>query len=762
MHKSLILTTILFLIFDTVSAQEFNVDSLHYSTKPKVGLVLSGGGAKGIAHIGVLKVLEELGIRPDYIAGTSMGSIMGGLYSIGYNATELDSIIRGINWEQMLSDKVPLSAVVPVEKHDYNRFLFSFGIEKKGPQLPAGLISGQGIAEEMNYLTWHVAHIDDFDDFYIPFRCVAADLISGKEHVFSSGRLSTAMRASMAIPSIFSPVKVDTMLLVDGGVLDNIPVLVCKEMGADIIITVNVGFEDKPNMDSFNNIGQVLMGSAMIHSNAMVDKSFANTDILISPPLSGYNAGSFLDAAAIIDSGEVAAIDKYDELKELADYLNKFESVPAPLPPKPIKKLKINNVNVGKLYSLNKKFVLGKFGLDEGEYYTKREINNGLHLLIGTRYVNNVNYSLKEDGDGYQLTIHPHESYRGSLNASVHYDNVHKAGAILNTTFRNILLKGSQFKLSGDISEYPRIAFDFYDYVGQKQNKGLFTSVRWEQSRIPLYDNHGSEIGQFTHSYTDINGGIFFAPGSKNILSLSSFYRISLINDNKGLLDLLAEDVERLGNNWWGFRFNYNQNSIDNQFFPTKGAFYNVKLDMPMQFGEIYRGVDSSYYEVSDIINVETNNYIRARIDYTRYFQLGDKFNIAPHASVGWASANMPFSDYFHIGGIPSSIRCNNVAFFGLMPREVMSNQYIIAKMDFRYSPLANVYLHAIGNIMDTQDEFWIELSDFDSVNYDNKIVWGGGLIVAYQSFIGPIEVGYARTNLHNKNRWYLSVGFPF
>ncbi len=762
MNKNLFAISILLLTINSVWAQQFNVDSLNYTSRPKIGLVLSGGGAKGMAHIGVLKVLEELGIHPDYITGTSMGSIMGGLYAIGYNAAELDSIVKGINWEQMLSDKVPLSAVVPIEKHDYNRFLFSFEVEKNGPQLPDGLISGQGIAEEMNYLTWHVAGTKSFDDFYIPFRCVAADLISGKPHVFDSGNLATAMRSSMAIPSIFSPVKLDSMLLVDGGVLDNMPVLTCKEMGADIIITVNVGFADKPTVESFNNIGQVLMGAAMISSNAMADISIENTDILISPPLSNYNAGSFMDASAIIDSGEVAALYQYQNLENLANYLKKFDEPTKKTIPPPLNKLKINKIKVGKLYSLNQKFILGKFGLEEGKYYTKKEINNGLHLLIGTRYVDNVNYNLEKDGDGYIITLYPQESYKGRLNATVHYDNVHKAGAIINTTFRNLLLSGSQLKLSLDISEYPRVAFDYYDYIGQKQNKGLFTNARWEQSRIPIYDTKGEEVGQFTHAFVDVNGGIFFAPGSKNLLSLSAFYRLSVINNRKGLLGYVTENVDRLGDNWWGLQFLYNQNSFDTQFYPTKGSFYNIKVEMPIQYGEIYKGLDSSYNQVQDLIHVAENHYLKTQVDYKRHLPIGNKLNIAPGASVGWATSTIPFADYFNIGGIPSILRCNNIEFFGLMPREIITDRYILAKLNFRYSPVNNLYIQAIGNVMDTGNELWFRLDNRDSVTATHNVIYGGGLLISYQSILGPIELGYARVNMHEANRWYITVGFPF
>ena len=430
-------------------------------SRPKIGLVLSGGGAKGMAHVGVLKVLEELDIRPDYITGTSMGSIMGGLYAAGYNAHELDSIIRLMDWNTLLSDKIPLSEVVPEEKHDYNRFMFQFDLTKKGTKLPNAMVEGQGIAEEMNYLTWHLTGINDFDDLQIPFRCVAADLISGEPYVFKSGNLVTAMRASMAIPSVFSPVRTDSMLLVDGGVLDNIPVKVCKDMGADIIITVNVGFREKPDFDDFESIGDILMGAAMIRSNYEANASLKETDILIAPDLSGYTAASFFDGDVIIGLGETAARERFDELASLADFLSLYPQKTIEKP-KLSKKIFIEDIKVENLGSLDKTFVLGKFGLKKGRHYTKDEINTGLHKLMGTRYVENINYSLKKGDNGMILTLLPKESYRSKYAFSLHYNNTYKASAIFNVTFRNRMVKGSKVSMGLEFSEYPRLSYRVY------------------------------------------------------------------------------------------------------------------------------------------------------------------------------------------------------------------------------------------------------------------------------------------------------------
>ena len=192
--------------------------------RPKIGLVLSGGGAKGVAHIGILKAMEEAGLTPDYITGTSMGSIMGGLYSIGYTADELKDIALNIDWDRILTNKVPLDKVTFEEKAYYGRYLLDFYMKGKELQLPTGVIEGQALLELFSKITRPVHEISDFNQFPIPFACVAANIVTGEPVVLNKGSLALSMRASMAIPTVFTPVKIDGKLLVDGGLVRNMPV----------------------------------------------------------------------------------------------------------------------------------------------------------------------------------------------------------------------------------------------------------------------------------------------------------------------------------------------------------------------------------------------------------------------------------------------------------------------------------------------------------------------------------------------------------
>jgi len=222
-------TAILFIPFNPASGQDT-------PKRPKVGLALSGGGAKGIAHIGVLKVMEEAGLKPDYISGVSMGSIVGGLYATGYTADSLEKIVRSIDWDLMLSDNIPENKVIFLEKRYFNNNILSLPVTKNKILLPAGLIRGQQIESTLSRYAWPAATISDFSKLPIPFMCMGTDISTCRNVEIKNGYLADAMRASMAVPSIFTPLRIDTILFVDGGMIRNFAVQEVRDMGADIVI----------------------------------------------------------------------------------------------------------------------------------------------------------------------------------------------------------------------------------------------------------------------------------------------------------------------------------------------------------------------------------------------------------------------------------------------------------------------------------------------------------------------------------------------
>ena len=316
MKRILVFLLVLFIILDVQGQRK------------KVGLVLSGGGAKGVAHIGVLKVLEEAGIPIDYIAGTSMGSLVGALYAIGYDAHTMDSLVRKQNWMFLLSDKVYRYNLPFSEKEETEKYLVSVPIKNNREiKIPSGFISGQNIYNLFSDLTIGYHDSLDFKKLPIPFACVASNLVDGKEVVQDRGVLPLAMRASMAIPGAFAPVRKNGMVLVDGGISNNFPVDIAKAMGADIIIGVDVQAELK-DASGLESVMGILDQMTSFLGIQKYEENKKMVNIYIKPDVTPYSAASFSSSAidTLIMRGEDVARSQWDELMQLKKELGLTES----------------------------------------------------------------------------------------------------------------------------------------------------------------------------------------------------------------------------------------------------------------------------------------------------------------------------------------------------------------------------------------------------------------------------------------------------
>jgi predicted acylesterase/phospholipase RssA len=282
---------------------------LHYApARQKIGLVLSGGGAKGFAHIGTLKMLDSLHIPVDYIVGTSMGGIVGGLYAMGYSGEEIEQLVRTTDWNEIFKDMPSRTNLLHSQRKTTGKYQLEFGLKGYTPVIPAGLIQGQKISLLLSRLTYRFGRVAQFDELPIPFRCVAVDIVTGTEVVFSSGSLARAMRATMSMPTVFSPVTWGDSLLIDGSILNNFPVDLCKSMGADIIIGVNVGSQP-PKKNELTTALDVLSQTIYMQGYSREKMNSENAQILVTPDLRNYTAADFEESKveSIIEEGCRAA-----------------------------------------------------------------------------------------------------------------------------------------------------------------------------------------------------------------------------------------------------------------------------------------------------------------------------------------------------------------------------------------------------------------------------------------------------------------------
>ena len=278
--KTLLITSLsLFLAIPLSYAQPAD------ATRPKVAVVLSGGAAKGIAHIGVLKVLEEAGIQPDIITGTSMGSIIGGMYALGYRADTLEKLILALDWSEVLSDEIPLEKVNFEEKPYFKNHLLELTFQNGHIQAPTGLIYGQQVELLLSRLALPAYTIEKFEDYPIPFQCVAADIAEGEPVILDEGYLPTALRSSMSIPTMFTPIAKDSLLLIDGGLIRNFPVEEAVDMGADIVIGVYTGWK-QAELEDLGDLSNIMLQSAFLLSlkDAEAQTPYIDAETTIAPP----------------------------------------------------------------------------------------------------------------------------------------------------------------------------------------------------------------------------------------------------------------------------------------------------------------------------------------------------------------------------------------------------------------------------------------------------------------------------------------------
>jgi NTE family protein len=345
------------ILFFLLSQNSFSQDTIK---KPKIGLVLSGGGAKGFAHIGVLKVIEAAGVKIDYIGGTSMGAVIGGLYASGYSATQIDSIFRTINFDNLLKDFTPRTSKNFYEKRNDELYAFVLPFNKFKIGIPEALSKGMYNYNLLSSFTKSVRHVRDFNQLKIPFLCIATNIETGDQVIIDKGNLAHAMIASSAFPTLFSPVEMNGMLLVDGGVTNNYPIEEVRKMGADIIIGVDVQ-DGLLGRNELKEATKILSQVTALQSIEKMKLNIINTDIYIKPDIKEYGLISFDKGLNIIKKGEEASFAVYDQLKKYGNQEYK---------PTHIKKtadsLDIANIEINPLKNYTRSYVIGKLGFKGG------------------------------------------------------------------------------------------------------------------------------------------------------------------------------------------------------------------------------------------------------------------------------------------------------------------------------------------------------------------------------------------------------------
>ncbi len=743
----------LFLILLIVTPFKTNAEE-----RPKIGLVLSGGGAKGLAHIGVIKVIEEIGIPIDYVTGTSMGSIIGGLYATGYDAILLDSTVKNIDWANIFNDDLSLNDLSMDEKEDEGRYFVSIPIKNYGLAIPQGIINGQKLSKLLIDLTASVSDISDFTKLPRPFTCIATDIVSGKPVLLDKGYLPEALRASMSIPSIMTPVKIDDKLLVDGGITINFPVQEALNLGADIIIGVDVG-APLYKEEELTSLFRIMEQATSFTNDNTTKEARKMCDILITPDIQGISSASFDIPEEIIKRGELAAMKQYAQLLELANSLKKYKSdykgVTIPATPD---SFLISSIKITGLSKVSEKLVIGKLNIVIGSTLARENLERSVDEVFSSRYFNRVIYRLVPDSAniGTLLIIKVEEKIPDKFRFGLHYDNELKTALLLNTTFRNVWINGSKFKIDARLSTNPEIIGSYFYYTGKQPGIRTGIILNYSETEVGDYNSESNKIGNANiktagaeaQTQALFNKSMSLNLGAKLDFTFINYLTTRLndsgvaekyeIQENSGLINLSA-----------GILYN----SLNRPVYATEGIYANIKAEyIPASSSDLTAILSDIEKDVTSLLK---NNFGRYTFRYKQYFPLSKKISLQGNLRMGATTTDKaPLSYLFFIGGL-SRESASYVPFEGLHFLSIKARNFFTGGLLLQYEPFDDKFIIVSGKVGRSTEDKFSNLIDLDSF-------YGYAISFGINTFIGPIAFAFSGGSNINSVLTYLTIGYNF
>ena len=743
----------------TASAQDTIVPAATGKTaatshRPKVGVVLSGGGAKGFAHIGALKVIEEAGIPIDYIAGTSMGSIIGGLYAVGYDPDMMQKLCTEQDWNLIMKDQIP-RRFIPLEKRINERhYIVTLPYKNGQLKIKRSLIDGMYVNMLLTRLMMPAYKQRDFSKLPVPFLCIATDMITADPIEFTSGSLAQSIRSSMSIPFLFEPVDYEGYLLCDGGLTNNFPVRNVREKGADIIIGVDLEIiKSDPNV--LDNSLKVLERLISVVSQDESNKAREECNILIRPQLGKANMMSFNDFSPIINCGEEGAREKFPELKRLADSLQALGPFEVERHhTQPIDRVMIAGVEVEGLDDYNTRLLKSEFGDEFPQEFLIEDIETILVKIYSTGYYSNVWYELTDTPEGNIIQLHCKN--RTSLNFSIagHYDNNYGIGILLNMNART-----SHFTYNIDLN----IAENPYFKAGITHRYTRMLSGTAEVSALNLKVNYfyptGKIYDQVRYQRNALNLYFQVAPTATQAIKFGAIANYSMAQDLQYYYDDADEDDAKhtFKPELYCYYFFNNEDQTD---FPTSG--WNVNM-----LGKciMYDGVFS---------DAESRPYFTVQGNVRKSFPIGQRhaFRVGLVGAMRLGKMELDPYDQFFIGGQSKMYYLDNLMrFTGLPFVSIMTEYAAYTKTAWQWNFYKNFYAVANCDAGYFRDFITMDIYDY-MYNYFNEgykhwfepnhFVMGAGLTLGYKTMVGPIELELSKSNYVDKWNLFVNVGYWF
>ena len=742
MKKFIIILGFFFMISGLWAQEQ---DSL---SRPKIGLVLSGGGAKGMAHIGVLKVLEKYHIKPDYIGGTSMGALVGSLYASGYSAQQIDSLFHTMNFDDILYNRYDRKYQNYFKKEYGNKYIlgFPFSFSKMSAQLPRGLSDSQKMFNTLAESMLHVSNVDDFSHLKIPFICPATDIATGEQVLFTKGYLPLAATSSALLPSAYAPLEVKGRLLLDGGIVNNYPVQEVKDLGADFIIGSDVQGKIL-NKDEITDIPAIMdqIVSFGMYKEMPLKKTM--TDIYIHPNIKGIGLTDFDNLDTIIKRGEIAAekmLKKNPDLKKLQDKNWKIKKLKIKKPDSIV----FDQIVLYGQKNFKREYILGKIDIKPHKKVSYKDFLEGINNIIGTDNFEKIHYRIKNEKSKNILYLNIKERrHKAYMNIGFHYNDLYKINVIGNFENKRVFTKNDWMSLDIIGGNNFRYSFDYIIDNGFKLSWGFHSSLHKFNHQVSADDLFADEhftINMLDYNYLQFSNKIYFQGNLNHFVYL----RIGAQHQFKKLYTYVFSSDENEAfyfgkNHYFGNFISINFDNRDDFDFPTKGLYFKTKWN--------YIWASSDYYDNFNHFSLYTLNFNLTQNILNNWYYLQPDIKAGLHYG-----KTHQYENIFYLGGINQYMNYDNI--YSFKPMGVLSvkaTKFVSLSLNNMWKIYKNHFINLEGNILiyDQSDDFFPE---------GGKNIYGYSIGYGFKSFLGPLKLIFGRALNINKNQMSFSFGYSF
>jgi NTE family protein len=723
----------LFLFFQLSFGQE--------KVRPKVGLVLSGGGAKGLAHIGVLKTLDSLNIKVDYIAGTSMGAVVGGLYASGYSAKQLDSIFSKLDVNALLQDYTPRESKSFYEKRNDEIYALTLPFSNFKLGLPSGLSKGLYNFNLISRLTKHVSHIREFNQLPIPFLCIATDLETGNQVVLEKGILAEAIIASGALPTLYNPIEINGRLLIDGGVVNNYPVEELTSRGITVIIGVDVQ-EGLKNRTQLNDVTAVL---SQINNFSMIEKMEEKkrlTTIYINPEVKGYSVVSFEKGTEIIQKGNDKANEYSNQIKALAHHSAQNRKVIQN------DSITIADITSNKLENYTKAYLVGKLKIKKNTTITHLQLEKAISNINATQNFSAITYSFEKRNKGERLVLNLKENKNNTfLKFGIHYDDLYKSGVLVNYTHKKIITKNDVVALDVVLGDNFRYNFDYYIDNGFYWSFGVNSKLNAFNRNISTDFENGvvfTDLGinSINIDFTELTHQAYLQTLFAQKFSVGAGVEFKHLKIQS---QTLQNTTPIFDNSDYLSAFGYlKYDSFNHKYFPNKGWSFAGELKS---------------YLYSSNFTEQFERFSIARAEGAIVFEPLKKCTIKSQTEIGFAIGRRSISFFdFVLGGYGFAPTNNFKPFFGYDFLSVAGDSYIKQALTIDYEFYKKHHVNFAGNFATIGNRIFEHKSQWLERPKHTGYAIGYGM----ESIVGPLEIKHSWSPETRNHFTWFSIGFWF